>query len=68
VKCPVLLQICEKDNLISKTSYMNTAQILGDYVEVKIYPVGHFDIYVGENFEKTVSDQITFIRKNLKNK
>ena len=68
VKCPVLLQICEKDNLISKTSYMNTAQILGDYIEVKIYPVGHFDIYVGENFKKTVSDQITFIRKNLKNK
>ncbi len=68
VKCPVLLQICEKDNLISKTSYINTAKILGDYAEVKTYSAGHFDIYIGENFEKTVSDQITFIKKNLKNK
>jgi dienelactone hydrolase len=65
VKCPVLLQICEKDNLISKTSYINTAKILGDYAEVKTYPVGHFDIYLGENFEKAVSDQITFIKNNL---
>jgi len=66
VECPVLLQISEKDNLISEASYMNTAKILGDYAEVKTYPAGHFGIYVGENFEKTVSDQIAFIKNNLK--
>ena len=68
VKCPVLLLICEKDNLISKASYINTAKILGDCAEVKIYPAGHIDIYLGENFEKSVSDQITFIRNSFKNK
>ena len=65
VQCPVLLLICEKDNLVSKGSYLRTAKILGKYAEVKIYPIGHFDIYVGEDFEKAVSDQITFFKKHL---
>ena len=65
VQCPVLLQICEKDNLVSKSSYLRTAKILGKYAEVKIYPIGHFDIYVEEDFEKAVSDQIAFFKKHL---
>jgi cephalosporin-C deacetylase-like acetyl esterase len=65
VQCPVLLQICEKDNLVSNSSCLGTAKILGKYAEVKIYPIGHFDIYIGENFEKAVSDQIAFFKKHL---
>ena len=65
VQCPVLLQICEKDNLVSKSSYLGTAKILGKYAEVKIYPIGHFDIYTGEDFEKAVSDEIAFFKKHL---
>jgi len=65
VKCPVLLHVCEKDNLVSEVSYKKTAEILGEYAEVKIYPIGHFDIYEGEHFEKAVNDQITFFRKHF---
>ncbi len=65
VQCPVLLQICEKDNLVSEESYLKTSEILGDFAEVKKYPIGHFDIYTGENFEKAVSDQIEFFKKHL---
>ena len=65
VQCPVLLQICEKDNLVSKSSYLGTAKILGKYAEVKKYPIGHFDIYTGEHFEKGVRDQIEFFKKHL---
>lgn len=65
VECPVLLQICEEDNLLSERSYRGTAKILGEYAEVKTYPIGHFDIYVGENLEKAVSDQIEFFKKHL---
>ena len=65
VQCPVLLQICEKDNLVSKNSYLKTARILGNYAEVKKYPIGHFDIYTGENFEKAVNDQIAFFKKHF---
>ena len=63
VQCPVLLQICENDNLVSKNSYLKTAKILGNHAEVKKYPIGHFDIYMGENFEKAVNDQIAFLKK-----
>ncbi|MBU7030606.1 MAG: alpha/beta hydrolase [Theionarchaea archaeon] len=65
VQCPVLLQVCEKDNLVSEASYKKTADILGEYAEVKKYPIGHFDIYEGENFEKAVNDQITFFKKHF---
>ncbi|MCK4630690.1 MAG: alpha/beta hydrolase [Bacteroidales bacterium] len=65
VQCPVLLQVCEKDNLVSLNSVLKTAKKLGKYAEVKKYPIGHFDIYTGDNFEKSVTDQITFFRKYL---
>ncbi len=65
VQCPVLLQICEKDNLVSMSSALETARILGEYAEVKQYPIEHFDIYTGENFEKAVSDQLGFFKKYL---
>ena len=66
VRCPVLIQICEKDNLVSMDSALKTAKILGEYAEVKRYPIEHFEIYLGEHFEKSVDDQITFLKKHLK--
>lgn len=65
VQCPVLIQVCEKDNLVPMSSAIETAKILGEYAEVKKYPIGHFDIYLGEYFEKSVSDQIGFFNKHL---
>jgi len=65
VKVPVLFQISGKDNLVSQISYKKTAKILGKYADVRVYPVGHFDIYIGENFEKAVFDQITFFKKHF---
>ncbi len=63
VACPVLIQVCEKDNLVSRRSYEKAAAILGKHAEVKIYPIGHFDIYVGDNFEKAVGDQLKFLKR-----
>jgi uncharacterized protein len=65
VQCPVLIQICEKDNLVSMSSALKTAKILGKYAEVKRYPIGHFDIYSGEHFERSVEDQVEFFKKHL---
>jgi hypothetical protein len=33
--------------------------------EVKRYPVGHFDIYLGEPFEHAVRDQTEFLVRHL---
>jgi len=65
VRCPVLLQICEYDSIIPKSAAEETEKKLGKYVDAIYYPIGHFDIYVGDNFEKSVSDQIKFFKKHL---
>jgi fermentation-respiration switch protein FrsA (DUF1100 family) len=65
VRCPVLLQFCEKDNLVSMGSGLRSAELLGEYAQVKQYPIGHFDIYFGEHFERAVRDQIEFFEKHL---
>ena len=65
VHCPVLIQICEKDNLVSVNSSQKVVEILGGKAEIKRYPIGHFDIYTGEYFEQAVRDQIEFFKKHL---
>jgi len=65
VLCPTLLLICEEDDLTPVISVEQTADILGDLAQVCRYPIGHFDIYVGEYFEAAVSDQLAFFKQNL---
>ena len=65
VRCPVLLQICDQDEVTPSSAAEETKKNLGDYAEVKHYPIGHFDIYFGEHFEKAVADQLAFLRKNI---
>jgi uncharacterized protein len=66
VSCPVLLQICQKDELTSVDSIEETGRILGRSVEIKRYPIGHFDVYLGKNLEISTNDQIEFFRKHLR--
>ena len=65
VRCPVLLQICEHDKLIPKSAAEATEKQLGRYAQALYYPIGHFDIYHGNHFEKAVSDQLDFFKKHL---
>jgi len=65
VRCPVLLQICDNDNLTPLSAAQETEDKLGKYAEVKHYPIGHFDIYFGDNLEKSVRDQLDFFKKHL---
>ena len=65
VRCPVLLQICDNDEPLPKSAFEEAASKMGMHSEVKHYPIGHFDIYAGNNFEKSVSDQVDFYKKHL---
>ncbi|MBW1788870.1 MAG: alpha/beta hydrolase [Deltaproteobacteria bacterium] len=65
VRCPVLLQVCEQDSIVPASAANETERELGGNAEVIRYPIGHFDIYVGEAFEKAVNDQLAFFRKHL---
>jgi len=65
IRCPVLLQLCEKDEIVPPASGEETGRILGKYADIRRYPIGHFDIYFGENLAKSISDQIAFYKKYL---
>ncbi len=61
VSCPVLFHLCEGDKLTLPDSYKKIEKILGEKVKFIKYPIGHFDIYFGEYFEKSIVEQISFI-------
>jgi dienelactone hydrolase len=61
VNCPVLFHLCEGDNLTLPNAHKKIEKILGEKVTFIKYPVGHFDIYFGEYFEKSIAEQISFI-------
>lgn len=62
--CPTLICACEDDTV---APYKPTAKFAAqsDLVTLKSYPIGHFDIYVGEAFETAVTDQVEFLRREL---
>jgi len=63
IRCPVLVQICDHDSLAPISA--ETEKELRKYAEVKRYPIGHFDIYVGDDFERAVCDQLDFFNRHL---
>ncbi|UCE17700.1 MAG: alpha/beta hydrolase [Gemmatimonadota bacterium] len=65
VRCPLLLQICDHDEPVPMSVIEEAACKMGGGSEVKHYPIGHFDIYTGNYFEKAVSDQLDFFTRHL---
>jgi hypothetical protein len=63
--CPILIQICEKDTLVSTKAAHAAAHRAGSKATVCSYPIGHFDIYLGEAFERAIEDQLAFLGKTL---
>jgi pimeloyl-ACP methyl ester carboxylesterase len=63
--CPTLVCVCEKDTVAPAKAAIKFVEQAGDNVELKTYPVGHFDIYLGEPFEKIVADQLEFFQRTL---
>jgi pimeloyl-ACP methyl ester carboxylesterase len=61
VQCPVLLLVCEHDNLVAPDSHVKAAEALGDKAIVHSYPIGHFDIYEGQHFEKAVNEMLALL-------
>jgi dienelactone hydrolase len=62
-ECPILIQICDYDKLAPIRP--ETEEELRKYAQVIRYPIGHFEIYAGDNFERAVKDQLEFFKKNL---
>lgn len=64
VRCPVLIQVSDKDISLPKRT-LKKVKRLGTLAEVIHYPIDHFDIYMGDHFEKAVIHQLDFFKKHL---
>jgi pimeloyl-ACP methyl ester carboxylesterase len=64
IGCPVLVCVCDGDVLAPAD---RTVELVSraPLAEIVRYPVGHFDIYVGQPFERAVADQTEFLRRHL---
>lgn len=64
--CPALFCIATEDLVVPPAAMEDGARRSEGKVEVKRYPIGHFDIYVDEGFENASRDQTEFFLRVLK--
>jgi uncharacterized protein len=65
VRCPVLLQVCDQDPFTPPAAVAATAKRLGTNATVLHYPIGHFDIYFGDDQVRSAGDQLAFLEQHL---
>jgi hypothetical protein len=61
IACKVQIIVCEKDTLVSPKSHLRLVEILAGKTEVVSYPIGHFDLYFDDDFERATDDQLKFL-------
>jgi len=64
VSAPILFCICDSDTVAPAGPTKRYAR-KAPLAEVKLYPQGHFEIYVGDGFERVVADQLDFLRRRV---
>lgn len=65
VACPLLVAVCDDDAVTPPSAALRVAQAAPRSELVRYAGAGHFDIYVGEVFERAVADQIAFFTQHL---
>ena len=66
VKCPIFYAVCENDTVAPAKKTLYYVKKSKNAV-INKYPCGHFDIYLGENFQKVILDYIEFFKHNIVN-
>lgn len=64
VCCPILFCVCETDSVAPARPTLRHAS-KAPQGEIKIYPEGHFEIYLGAPFERVIADQLTFLQQHV---
>lgn len=64
LRCPILFGICTTDTVAPPAATRRHAAnaVRG---EVSEFPCGHFDVYLGEPFERAVDDYVDFLRRHV---
>lgn len=63
--CPILVQVADRDAIAPPKAAQDTAWRATGRAEVRTYPIGHFEVYTGEPFERSVADQLLFLGRQL---
>jgi uncharacterized protein len=64
IACPALFIVAEKDTLVDWKDVKKTANRMNN-ATAQVLPVGHFDVYVGDLFEKVSGMELNFLSKVL---
>lgn len=64
VRCPLHVVVCERDTVAPAKQTRRHVE-RAPRAEVLSYDTGHFDIYVGEWFERNVADQLAFLARHV---
>lgn len=64
VTCPLYVAVCEHDSVAPAKATLRHAR-KAPRGEVVQYPVGHFDVYIGEPFEQVTADYVDFLTRHL---
>lgn len=64
VRCPILFCVADRDNLAPADATVRLAS-RAPRGEIRHYDTGHFDIYLGQDFEASVTDQLAFLARHV---
>ncbi|MDZ7883973.1 MAG: alpha/beta fold hydrolase [Mycobacterium sp.] len=64
IAAPILFCVCDADTVAPPGPTLKYAAQARNGT-VRRYPFGHFDIYVGDPFEKVITDQIAFLHQEV---
>src|SRR4051794_24388313 len=65
IAAPILYAIADDDE-VTPPDFALAAAERAPRSEVRRYPGGHFDLYAGAGFERTIADQLDFLRRHLR--
>lgn len=64
VGCPIFAALCDLDSVAPpRRSLHHLAK--AERAEIRRYPVGHFDIYLGDSFEQAAGDYVDFLGRQI---
>jgi fermentation-respiration switch protein FrsA (DUF1100 family) len=64
IRCPILFTVGE-DDVITPPDLAEKAAAKAPRSQLRSYPGGHFDLYVGEGFDRVVADETDFLLAHL---
>jgi len=62
VQCPIYFAVCKTDSVAPAKATLRHVE-KAPRGEIKVYDTGHFDIYVDDEFEGVVADELAFLAK-----